>query len=365
MRNKIVTFAFIGMLVIVNLLGLIIPDKTYSDNEKRSLMQYSKLSIKDFRSGTLGKNLETYLTDQFPARDNWITIKTLTEKSMGKKESNGVYFGKDGYLIDKFTSYNSELLKKNVAALKKFQDAQNVPVSVMLVPDKAEILKNKLPAYAPGLSQRELLNYIESNDINMTDVYDILSDHSDEYIYYRTDHHYTSLGAYYCYSAWMKNKGLVPDAISDWNKEVLCDNFYGTTYAKINYPFVKPDEIIAYYKTLNHTVNYNGGQYITDSIYERKYLEGKNQYAVFFNSNQATTVVNGSGKGKLLIIKDSYANTFAQFTVDDYEETHMIDLRFYSKSINDYIKDNGITEVLVLYELTNFVGDNNITKLVF
>ena len=77
-------------------------------------------------------------------------------------------------------------------------------------------------------------------------------------------------------------------------------------------------------------MSYNNGQYETDSIYERKYLSGSDQYAVFLNSNQAQTVIEGSGKnGKLLLIKDSYGNTFSQFPVEDYAEVHVLDLRFF------------------------------------
>ena len=202
----------------------------------------------------------------------------------------------------------------------------------------------------------------KAQGLNTVNVFDILSKHNGEYIYYKTDHHFTSLGAYYCYCAWMQSQGKAVQPLSAWQSQVLCDNFRGTTYNKVNYPFAPYDTVTAYYKTLKHTVSYNGGDYVTDSIYERKYLSGKDQYAVFFNSNQSTTVVTGSGEGKLLIIKDSYANCFAQFVVDDYAETHLIDLRFFKGSVTDYIKSNGITQVLVLYNIPNFAQDTAIAK---
>ncbi len=131
---------------------------------------------------------------------------------------------------------------------------------------------------------------------------------------------------------------------------------------KVNDPFADYDTITAYYKTLYHAVSYNGGSYVTDSIYERKYLSGKDPYATFLNSNQSVTVVSGGGEGKLLILKDSYANCFAQFVIDDYEETHLIDLRFFRESVSDYIAENSITQVLVLYNIPNFVQDTALVK---
>ena len=98
-----------------------------------------------------------------------------------------------------------------------------------------------------------------------------------------------------------------------------------------------------------------------DSIYERKYLSGSDQYAVFLNSNQAQTVIEGSGKsGKLLLIKDSYGNTFSQFPVEDYAEVHVLDLRFFKGDVAEYAKENSITDTLVLYGVQNFVKDTNL-----
>lgn len=313
----------------------------------------------------MADDIEKYLADQFPARDSWITIKTLSELISGKRDDGGVYFAGGGYLIEKFNGYDAEQYKKNIAALKAFSDnvkkEYGVEVRVVLVPTAVEILSDKLPSFAPHASQAAMLDYAKSAGLDIVDVTEALKKHSDEYIYYKTDHHFTSLGAYYCYAAWKAAKGETADPLSAWKSEILCDNFRGTTYAKVNYPFAPYDTITAYYKTLTHRVDYNSGSYVTDSIYERKYLEGKDQYAAFLNSNQSTTVISGSGQGKLLILKDSYANTFSQFVIDEYEETHLIDMRFYTRSISEYIKANGITEVMVMYNIPNFAGDTGIT----
>lgn len=362
MRNKVISSAFCLLLAIGILAGLLLPDKYYSETEKRTLTQKDAISISDFPSGKMGTELEKYLADQFPLRNGWITVKTLAERISGKTEISGVYFGKDGYLIDVFADYDPAQLEANLKALQQFSQRISVPMEVMLIPTAAQILSDKLPAYAPNIDQNELLAYAQKLGLSTVDVFDALYDHRDEYIYYKTDHHYTSLGAYYCYAAWMQSQGKSATPISEWQSQILCDNFRGTTYNKVNDPFAPYDTITAYYKTLQHTVNYNNGNYVTDSIYERKYLSGKDQYATFLNSNQSTTVVSGNGEGKLLILKDSYANCFAQFVVDDYAETHLIDLRFFKDSVSDYIAENGITQVLVLYNIPNFTQDTAIAK---
>ncbi|MBR6018936.1 MAG: hypothetical protein IK055_01800 [Lachnospiraceae bacterium] len=366
MRNKLTTFLFLALLLGGALTGLFLPDKAYSASEKRKLAQAPTASWRAIRSGQFGSDLESYLADQFPARDRWVTVKTITERVMGKRESGGVYFADDGYLIDIHTAFYKKQLDTNIAAIRKLTESlaeDNIPVSVMLVPTAACVLADKLPPYAPNADQRAVIAYAKKQGLPIVDVTDALLAHKDEYLYYRTDHHWTSLGAYYAYAAWRESRGLDVAPLSDWTREVLCDNFRGTTYNKTEDPFAAYDTIEAYYKTLAHRVDYNGGYQITDSIYERSFLEGTNQYGVFLNSNQSTTVVFSKGKGKLLIIKDSYANTFAQFAIEDYAETHLIDMRFFRGSVLNYIRKNGITEVLVLYNAPNATTDADLARV--
>ena len=360
MKSKLIPILFCLLLAAGAVTHAVTADKYYSEAEKRTLKQFPALSWKDIRSGKFGDAMEEYLADQFPARNGWVTVKTLSEKLSGKKESGGVYFADDGWLIEIQTGFPYDSPMANLKAVKKLQDAlaeKGVTLRVMLVPTAAAILSDKLPACAPNARQSAVIDIAKEQGLNVVDVTDARTEHKDEYIYYKTDHHWTSLGSYYAYAAWMEARGKAAEPISAWKREQLCDNFRGTTYSKVNDPFAPYDTIDAYYKDVPHTVDYNGGDYVTDSIYERKYLEGTDQYAVFFNSNQSTTVVSGGGTGKCLILKDSYANSFAQFCIDDFAETHLIDLRFFQHSVRKYAEENGIDEVLVLYNIPNFCVD--------
>ena len=360
MRNKIITSFFCLLLAASALAGLLVPDRYYSEREKRTLMQKPQFTIVDFVSGKFSDELEQYLTDQVPLRDDWVTLKTYLELAVGKRESGGVYICKDKYLMDKFTSYSKKQLAANAAALADLQEklaAEGVSMNTILVPIAAQVLTDKLPAYAPVADYAAILQVLTDAGDDTTDVLSALAAHSSENIYYCTDHHWMSLGAYYAYCAW---RDIEPNA-DKWTQEILCDNFHGTTWNKVPLPSVPAEEITAWYKHINRSVSYNNGQYETDSIYERKYLSGSDQYAVFLNSNQAQTVIKGSGKsGKLLLIKDSYGNTFSQFPVEDYAEVHVLDLRFFKGDVVEYAKENSITDTLVLYGTQNFVKDMNI-----
>ena len=339
------------------LAGLIMPDRYYSEREKRTLTQNPQFTIADFISGKFADNLESYLTDQGPLRDGWVTMKTYMELAVGKRESGGVYICKDQYLMDKFTDYSKKQLTANANALAELQKklaAEGISMQTILVPMAAQVLTDKFPAYAPVADYAAILQVLNDAGVDWAGVLSTLAAHRDENIYYRTDHHWTSLGAYYAYCAW---RGIEPNADA-WTQEVLCDNFHGTAWNKVPLPPIPAEEITAWYKHANRSVSYNGRQYETDSIYERKYLSDSDQYAVFLNSNQVQTVIAGSGKiGRLLLIKDSYGNTFAQFPVEDYAEVHVIDLRFFKGDVAEYAKENGITDALVLYGTQNFVSD--------
>ena len=360
MRNKIITAFFCLLLAMSALAGLIMPDRYYSEREKRTLTQKPQFTITDFISGKFSDELENYLTDQVPLRDDWVTLKTYLELAVGKRESGGVYIGRDKYLMDKFTSYSKKQLAANAAALADLQKKlaeEGISMNTILVPVAAQVLTDKLPAYAPTADYAAILQVLTDAGVDTVDVMSALNAHSDENIYYRTDHHWTSLGAYYAYCAW---RGVEPNA-DEWTQEILCTNFRGTTWNKVPLPTVPAEAITAWYKHEYRAVSYNGGEYETNSIYKRKYLSGSDQYAVFLNSNQAQTVIQSNGKsGRLLLIKDSYGNTFSQFPVEDYAEVHVLDLRFFKGDVTEYATENGITDALALYGVQNFVKDTNL-----
>ena len=312
MRNKIITSFFCLLLAVSALIGLLMPDRYYSEREKRTLTQKPKFTVANFISGEFSDELEKYLTDQVPLRDGWVTMKTYMELAIGKRESVGVYICKDKYLMDKFTSYSKKQLVANAAALVDLQEklaAEGISMNTILVPMAAQVLTDKLPAYAPVADYAAILQVLTDAGVDTTDVLSALVAHSSENIYYRTDHHWTSLGAYYAYCAW---RGIEPN-VDEWTQEVLCDDFYGTTWNKVPLPTVPAEEITAWYKHINRSVSYNNGQYETDSIYERKYLSGSDQYAVFLNSRHRLSLRAAARAASYCSLKIPTATPFPNF----------------------------------------------------
>jgi len=371
MRAKTLTVLFLVLVFSLSVLGLILPDRTFSENENRYLESFPTFSIKSLFDGDFTADFETYITDQFPLRDRWIAMKTAVERLTGKREAGGVYFGSNGALIEKFDKLDEEQFTTNIGYLQAYsarlQEKYGLTPRIMLVPTASAIYKDALPRFAPEVDQAALIQRLCDAGLSVVDVTNALTAHRDEYIYYRTDHHWTSLGAYYAYAAYREMLGDSAASYDSYTSEVMSNEFYGTLFSKVGAKDILADTLTACYPELPIHVSYNLGQSESDSYYEPSYLDTKDKYSVYLNANQSLSVISGGvDNGRhLLVFKDSYANTFLQFAVNDYETIHVIDLRYFAMSVDAYLESvaqsgEAITDVLVLYNTKNFSSDRNL-----
>jgi len=371
MRGKMTTSVFILLLGTLSLVNLLTPVRSFSENENRYLQQLPEFSANALMDGSYTADIDKFVTDQFAFRDSWVGLKTLGEVALGKESSGGVYFGGDGYLIEMFDTINMSRYEQNLGHVTSFAEQagerMGIPVHTVLAPTAALALADNLPRFAPEVDQRELLHMAEEQLPGFVDVSGTLAAHSDEYIYYKTDHHWTTLGAFYAYNHWREARGLSPRPLEDFTQEILSDSFYGTNYTKASLYTAKPDTITAFQAKDQEPlqVDYNMGETVTDTLYAGEFLEQKDKYSVFLNANQPIThITTGNRNGKkLMVIKDSYANSFIQMAVADYEELYIVDLRYYKTSVLDFMEEQGVTEALVLYNLKGFAADVNLYYL--
>lgn len=351
--------------------------ETFSETENRYLAERPALSTKSLLDGSFMKDYETYIVDQFPKRSFFTGVKTLVERARGKHDDNEVYFGKDGYLFGKYDTklFESEVAKRNVASLIQFakenKSLGREHFQVVMVPSSSEILKEKLPKFAPVYNQAGFIRSLktEIGDDFVFDTVNVLSSHKEDYIYYRTDHHWTTLGAYYVYQSLMDKMGMEAKSLSEFQKEEI-EEFFGTYDSKVNTKVsggVIADKITLYHsdnKDLVMTLDGKESETYTD-IYMREHLTKKDKYSVFMGGNHSITDIKTGVKNekKLLVLKDSFAHSLVPFLLEDYNRVVMIDLRHFNKSLKKYMKENSFTDVLVLYSTADFVEDNNIMKL--
>lgn len=371
--DKLLRFVPIGVFLVLvfgfTFWTFVSEKRTFSNNENRLLAQMPAFTVEKLLDGSFGSEYETYLSDQFFLRDSWIYIKTCSELALLKQDINGVYFGKDGYLIEKHDvkKVDTEILNRNLQRMADFitkyaKELGSDHVKAMLVPTASDTLQNKLPAFATGFDQKAMREQASSllPENTFVDVSGVLKSHAAEYIYYRTDHHWTTLGAYYAYEAWAKACGLTPIPLSEYKEVVASEEFFGTLHSKVNVP-VKPDTMYLYEKEdAKYEVEYNMDGVKHDSLYVTEHLEGKDKYSVYLGGNNALVEINSENKNgqKLLIIKDSFSHCFTPFVLEHFETTYLVDFRYFNTSISQFIEEYGITDVLVLYNEINLATDS-------
>lgn len=373
-QNKVLTGLFLALVFGGTAATFLAPKREFSDRENRALQQFPKLSTAAVLDGSFESDYETYLSDQFPARDGWIRIKTEAELATGKDEIKNIYFAKDDYLIESHEgSFTTDTAEKNIQYLATFLKSQENRfetgrITAMIVPNAVEVLKEKLPKYAPDSGESEYLSRIRAalQTAMWFDTASVLEAHKEETIYYRTDHHWTTLGAWYVYQAWAEQNGFSPAPLSDYTIEDLTTDFKGTIESKVGVEVV-PDTIQSFVKKdlPSYTLDYNNGQKTSEDLYDRSYLETKDKYSVFFGGNQPViraTIKNGSDR-KLLVIKDSYAHCFLPFTFEDYSEVDFIDIRYFNESLKSYLEKSDYTDLLFLYNASGFAEDVSLAKL--
>lgn len=360
-----------GVIFMVLLLGLagkeaLSHQRTYSPVEKRELQTRPEISITKVLDGRFQKKYESYLRDQFPGRDHWVSFQTDMELFMGKNEIHNVYIGKNHYLLEHYTEkeFDPQQISKNLQALEKFvgKAKQNADVHVMMVPTKSWILREKLPAFAPHYKEQKfydaLQQKLEKEDV-LISVEPVLDAHKEEEIYYRTDHHWTTLGAWYAYEQYTKAVGGDLQRAQGKKKfRCISKDFYGTTYAKINYAR-QADKIEIYELADKLRVVYNMGEKKTKTLYDFSFLKTADQYSVFTGGNQAVLEITGGIKnGKtLLLIKDSFANSILPFLAEDYEKLVVVDLRQLNVSGDRLLEMFSPTDILILYNSAQFAQD--------
>ncbi len=405
-RNKQIVISFVSFLACASMMSIMMPQKGFSATENRYLKKRPAFTVKGLLDGSFGTDYETALSDQFPARDAWIGIKVMAERAQGRRDVNGVYFGKDDYLIEKFDreDIEGEQLDRNLETVAAFvQKAEETlgkdRVRVMMVPTASQVLTDRLPFLAApydqsrvterlgellagasggmaaeerfemradktsGLARQEEMAFLVS-------VEEMLAEHRQENIYYKTDHHWTVLGAYYGYRAWAESVGITPWEQEAFTIQTVSDEFLGTVSSKVNLP-QKPDSIELYLPKTEqgYEVCYDGDAK-PSPMYAYQALEGKDKYAVYLDGNHGLTKIycpaaaQGDGAGrKLLLIKDSFAHSFVPFAANHFEETYMIDLRYFNLSPQTFLEEKGITDVLILYQIPGFAGEKTVSKL--
>jgi len=349
---------FFTLLTATTLLTIFIPDKKKSETENRELQQKPQLTVENVSTGKFQGDLGEYLSDQFPLREQMIKLNTLINNAFGNKNLNGAYKGENDYYFEVILDKNIDIdrYNSNINAINVFnQKYPEIKVNLMLVPTSSDIYKDYLPKGAP-IYNADILYEIANEKLDegiFINIRNTMESNKDEYLYYKTDHHWTSKGAYLAYKEYCSVKGITPKSYDEFNFEDVSDDFYGSLHSKNLDAFAKAD-IVSIAKNIGKcTVMAND---IKIEMYDITKLSSKDKYLTFFGDNYAKTVIETECKnGKtLLVVKDSFANSFVPLLTEDYEKIIMIDQRYYTKYFSSLIEEYNVTDTLFLYGVTNF-----------
>ena len=359
----------IGTIVLFTVLSLLQKDRDFSESENRKLAQFPEISVSALMDGSLLSGLGDYVADQFPGRDTWISLNLWMNELLGQKEVNGVYLCQDDYLMQVPSAPNEVQLQRNLTAIRDFAQKHPELNTVMsVVPNAVTVHADKLPANAPVRDQAlDLMNIRHGvNPVTFVDVTSALVGHREENLFYRTDHHWTSLGAYRAFQAIGPALNIEVPALADYTVYTVSNTFEGTLSSKSgSHAALDTVEIYVPNADIEYYVTYAGNQSGICSFYDRDALETKDHYTVFFGGNYSRVDITTSANTKrnLLIFKDSYANCFIQFLYPYFDHITMVDPRYYYDNVENVIKSESITDVLYLYNLDTFLSDSSLADV--
>ena len=361
---------FILSLFLVLIVNLLLPDKEQSEEENRVLETLPAPSLTSVLNGDFMEQWESYMSDQFAGRNLWRSLKVGLDRLGGSRMENGVYIGRDGQLLEDIAVPDNELFTANINAVKSFANTySDIPATVMLIPDAACILSDSLPAFASVEDQRQMFSMVErgpGDSVKWVDAYSTLNKHKAEKLYYKTDHHWTTQGAFYVFQEAAASLGIEEDVSDDYVSYTVTDSFNGVLATKSGVGLDEKEQIDIYVPTEGDddvVVNYVDEGKKRTSLYDSSKLETRDKYGVFFGGNTSVMDIRtvSTSHKRLLVVKDSFADCFIPFLTPYYREIVVVDPRYYSGTMTDIMDTYRITDILILYSGNTFMTDNNIS----
>ena len=361
--DRTISVLFALFLAVFFFLNLFTSDRDFSPKENRYLQTFPNFSLSRLFDGEFTSDADNWCADQFVWRDTWISLKARCELLLGKKENNGVFLCEEERLLEPFSEPESSALERRIFAVNEFADKAGVPVTLALIPSSSEIYADSLPYGANKESQVPVVNSVYSAvSVDTVDLITPLMAHSAEYIFYRTDHHWTTLGAFYAYQQLSDSLGYIANDISRYQRRTVSEDFLGTAYSASGFFWVSPDTMEAFTEESSdlRVYKYDGGKAEAATLYSPEQLKTKDKYRFYLGGNAPRVVIETGSDDlpSLLMIRESFADSLIPFLTEHFSSLHLLDLRYYLDSPTDYIMENGIDRVLILYSVDDFCSEN-------
>ncbi len=370
-KNIPLIAGFCLLLAVINLSFFLLPKQEFSTNEKRVLQSAPKFSWNRLANGSLFSSIDSYISDHFSGRDFWVGFNAYYQQFCGLNAAGEIYQGKDGWLMERPVE-PGKTFQDNVQVLEQFAKKTELPMTLLSVPTTGYIMEDKLPRLHDAYPDAGMLKTLQTackGNLEWADITNALLDHSSGDIFYHTDHHWTSRGAYQAYRVLAQMWGL-PAADASEYKITAVNGFYGTAYSKSGLWAEKPDTVELWRDPFVQTkvsVFDENKPFPTeqDGMFFEKHLEEADKYPVFLDGNHArVTITSNVPSGKLLIVRDSFAHCLAPFLARHFQQIDLVDLRYFKEqTVSQMIEQNQYDQVLFVFGLASLAEERSIQWL--
>lgn len=369
MGKKITITLFLVTIFTLSVITFVAKDREFSEMENRTLSGKPEFSGEKLLAGEFADDLEKYLSDQLFLKDNLVMLKNSVDFISGKDMLGGVYYHYGRY-IRNFEEDEAQV-NKNMMFINNWitkNEISSDKVSFVLAPTASYVFNEYLPDSSLSDNEKDTFDLIEKSFngkfISLKEAME--NTNKSMNVYYKTDHHWTMEGAYYGYKEVMNVLGKEAKALSSFREITLDEKFMGSLYSQAPLFGVEGDTVTFYdYKDLDYTITYENDGKVVNSFLVKENFDIKDKYTALFGGNygRMTITNNDNPDGpKLIIFKDSYANSIMPYLISHYSVIEVIDLR-YTAMRPGFYNDKKDYEVMFIYN-TDFINtDNNFVKL--
>ena len=368
-EERILCIAFCAFLAVTSVLFFLLPKSDFSELEKRYLEEAPELSLESLLQGEFGKDVEKYFADHLPGRDFFVGLGAYFDLLTGRQVTKDIYVTKDGSLVESPVKWDQAQAEKNISSVLALAEQIGRQVDLMVVPSSGWALQNRILGISNPYNDQELIEKLyemTDSSINCLDMLSLFAAQPDRStLYYRTDHHWTSLGAYTAYSAYMAEKGRFCPA-ADAFTVTTASGFRGSNYSRAALWLTKGEEVQMWHYSQNLLVTTEKADQVHQGVFYPERLNEADMYTVFLDGNHPLVTIHNpdlAGSGSILVIRDSYANCLGTLLANSYETVVLVDLRYYKQSVAELYAQGGFDDVLVCYSLDNFMTDKNLVWL--
>lgn len=378
---------FVVFLFSFSVLFWILPDQAFSEQENRSLRTLPAFSARRLASGEYACEINDYFADQFPLRNTFVGWKGAAEIVLGKGENNGILLGRGGQLgrrlFDIMGSQGETVrdldipdprhLEGAIEGIVRTDAALSVPFTVLLTGRSVDVAAEAF--FYPSIYSDRMLQLLReglSRKVTYLDTVPMYRERygAGEYVYYRTDHHWTTLGAYYAYVEIMKSYGMEGEVIpmEAFARQKVSDSFFGTSWSAGGMKLVPPDRVEIWMLGNEGEFSVTADGRELGSFYSMERLLEKDHYSVFLDGTHDVVTIKKRTEEErptLLLFKDSFANPVAPFLAQHFDLVllNLSSTRTDYTDVTAYTERYGADAVLLIYTLENVMTTNKMNDL--